>query len=304
MINKILIFGGSGLVGSRFVEANRDTLEIDSPAVEEVDILNRDQISKKFEELDPDAVINFAAYTNVEEAENQKDDENGLCFKVNVMGAKNVAEACKKFDKYLIHISTDYVFNGEKNEPYIEGDIPDPINWYGMTKYLAEQQVLASGCLSEIVRISMPYRANYEVKLDIGRFFLEQLRGGNQINTITDQKITPTFVDDIAAALSEIIKKRFDGVIHVSCISETTPFEFATTIARVFGLNESLVNGISLLEYNSTKKAKMPKNSALNPAKFNSLFPTVLHTLDESINLFKAAVENSGKIRYSYGYGR
>ena len=290
-MRKVLVFGGNGLVGSRFVELIEGRFEINSPSTQEVDILKKDQVLKKFEDFNPEVVMNFAAYTDVEEAEDQKDDENGLCFKVNVMGAKNVAEACKKFDKYLIHISTDYVFNGEKNEPYIEEDTPDPINWYGMTKYLGERSVLESGCLASIVRISMPYRANYQLKKDIGRFFLEQLRNNQSINAITDQKITPTFVDDIVHALPAILKNKFKGTLHVSCQTPTTPFEFAKTIAKVFVLNESLISGITFSQYSSNKKAKMLKNSALNPSKFDSMFPGILHALDESINLFKVAVE-------------
>lgn len=290
-MKKVLVFGGNGLVGSRFVELTEGRFEINSPSIQEVDILKKDQVLKKFEDFNPEVIMNFAAYTDVEEAEDQKDDENGLCFKVNVMGAKNVADSCKKFDKYLIHISTDYVFNGEGNEPYIEEDTPDPINWYGMTKYLGERSVLESGCPSSIVRISMPYRANYQLKKDIGRFFLEQLRNNQSINVITDQKITPTFVDDIVNALSAILKNKFKGILHVSCKTPTTPYEFTKTIAKTFALNESLISGITFSQYSSNKKAKMLKNSALNPAKFDSIFPGILHTLDESISLFKVAVE-------------
>ena len=137
----------------------------------------------------------------------------------------------------------------------------------------------------------MPYSAYYELKKDVARFFLEQLKLKNPIRAVVDQRITPTLVDDIADALSEIVKKRLEGVINVSCKSPTTPFNFAKTIAKVFGLNESLVHSISLTDYNLNKKAKMLKNSALNPSKFDALFPGVLHTLDESVNLFKVVVE-------------
>ncbi len=286
-MKKILVLGGNGLVGSRFVQMFADKFEIESPKAKDVDILQITEIEKKIESFDPDAVINFAAYTNVEEAENQKDDKNGLCFQVNVLGAKNVADVCKEFDKYLIHISTDYVFNGKKDESYTEEDNPDPINWYGMTKFLGEKEVLKSGCLSAIVRISMPYRARYELKKDLGRFFLEQLQNGQKIKAVTDQKITPTFVDDIANALFEIIEDRVEGIIHVACKTPTTPLVFAKTIARIFNLNESLISPIRLVEYNLNKKAKMLQNSALDCSKFDSRFKGILHTLDESINLFK-----------------
>ncbi|MBI2018492.1 NAD(P)-dependent oxidoreductase [Candidatus Daviesbacteria bacterium] len=291
-MKKLLIFGGSGLVGSKFIESHNQTFEINAPPAKEVDILNKNQILKALEDLNPDSVINFAAYTNVEQAEEQTEDKAGVCFQINAMGAKNVADACRILDKHLLHISTEYVFDGTKAErPYVEEDKPNPINWYGHTKYFGEQFVLGSGCKSSIVRISMPYSAYYEFKKDVARFFLEQLKLKNPIRAVVDQLITPTLVDDIADALSEIVKKRLEGVINVSCKSSTTPFDFAKTIAKVFGLNESLVNSISLTDYNLNKKAKMLKNSALDPSKFDSLFPGVLHTLDESVNLFKVVVE-------------
>src|SRR3990167_9026507 len=107
-MKKILVFGGSGLVGSKFIELNSLNLKIKAPQVSEVDILNRDQISRVVEDFNPDSIINFAAYTNVEEAENQKDDQNGICFQLNANGAKNVAQVAKDFGKHLIHISTEY----------------------------------------------------------------------------------------------------------------------------------------------------------------------------------------------------
>lgn len=289
-MKKVLVFGGNGLVGSRFVQMFDTKYEIESPDAKNVDILKKTDVEKVMSKFNPDAVINFAAYTNVEDAESQKDGRGGLCFKINVLGAKNVADTCRKYNKYLIHISTDYVFDGKKDKPYTEEDTPNPINWYGMTKYLGERQVLKSGGSSIIVRISMPYRAKYEEKLDIGRFFLEQLQNGKQINAVLDQTISPTFVDDIARALDAILKNGNAGILHVACKSLTTPYEFVKIIARIFNLDESLVSAVNFSEYNSNKKAKMLKNSALSPLKFDLLYGGILHNLEESVSLFKREV--------------
>src|SRR3990167_4808361 len=153
-MKKLLIFGGSGLVGSKFIESHNQNFEINAPVTKEVDILNKDQILKALEDFNPDSVINFAAYTNVDQAEEQTEDKEGICFQINAMGAKNVADACRALDKHLLHISTEYVFDGTKAEsPYVEEDKPSPINWYGHTKYFGEQFVLGSGCKCAIVRI-------------------------------------------------------------------------------------------------------------------------------------------------------
>ncbi len=288
-LKKILIFGGSGLVGSKFIELFDNVLEIESPQAQVVDILNKDQILKVVEEFNPDSVINFAAYTNVEEAENQKDDKNGLAFQINVIGAKNVTEVCKSFDKRLVYISTDYVFDGKKEDvPYNEEDRPNPINWYGQTKYFGEQAVLETGGKNVILRISMPYSPSYEAKLDVARFFLDQLRKGKQVKGIDDQQITPTLVLDIAYALKTLIDHKSEGIYHVSSTDTTTPLDFVKTIAETFHLDYSLIQSMKLDEYNKQKKAKLLKNSTLNPAKFEEEFGEgILHTIEEGLQIFK-----------------
>ncbi len=292
-MKRILVFGGSGLVGSNFINLYSKNFEISAPDASSVDILNKDQVAKVTQEFNPDVVVNFAAYTQVEKAESQKDDKNGICYLLNAIGAKNVAEVVKEFDKKLIHISTDYVFDGTKEEgSYTENDKPNPINWYGQTKYFGEQFVLESGCKFTIVRISMPFSPFYELKKDVARFFLDQLRNGNQIRAIEDQRITPTLVSDIAVALKTIIESDVTGLYHVSSTDNVTPLEFAKTIAEVFKLNYSLINPISFDEYNKTKTVKMLKFSWLNPAKFEQEFGEgILHTVEEGIAFLKKAVD-------------
>jgi dTDP-4-dehydrorhamnose reductase len=288
-MKKILIFGGSGLVGSRFIELHKGNFYIKAPSAAEVDITNPDDVLKVLEEFDCDCVVNFAAYTSVEEAEKDKDNKDGLCFKINVLGAKNIALVCKRFDKHLVHISTEYVFDGQKSDsPYTEDDKPNPLNWYGKTKYLGELAVLEKDAASVIVRISMPYSARYELKKDVARFFLEQLKLGNHVKAISDQKITPTIVSDIANALAVILEKQSTGIYHVSSKDFITPLEFVEKIARVFGLDNSIITSVGIDEYNKTKKAKLLKYSWLNPNKFENEFGGhILHNIDEGLNIFK-----------------
>ncbi len=291
-MKKVLIFGGAGLVGSKFIELNDSTFEIKSPAANEVDILNEGQISKVMEEFNPDSLINFAAYTNVEEAEKQKGDKNGICFQVNAIGAKNVAEVAKKFDKHFIHISTEYVFDGTKEaSPYVEEDKLNPVNWYGVTKWQAEELILESDSKSTIVRISMPFSAHYELKKDIARFFLTQLKEKKLIKAIEDQWITPTLVDDIANALALLLDSHSLGIYHISSRDCVTPLEFVKTIAETFDLDYSLVGSILLEEFNRNKQAKMLRYSWLNPAKFEKRFgDQVLHTIEEALVIFKQEI--------------
>jgi len=289
---KLVIFGGSGMVGSRFIELKKNTFELIAPDAKEVDILNKDQVLKFLEDNDC-PVINFAAYTAVEEAEKQKDDKNGICYLVNAVGAKNVADACKQLDKYLIHISTEYVFDGTKmSSPYIEEDKPNPINWYGATKHFGEQFVLESGVRLGLVRISMPYSPFYELKKDVVRFFLEMLKNKSSIKAIEDQRITPTLVDDIINALTVILGKKAEGTYHVSATDSVTPLELVETIAETFKLDYSNINVLKLEGYNKTKQAKLLKYSWLNPAKFEKEFGDgILHSIEEGLQLFKLKVK-------------
>lgn len=292
-MKKILVLGGSGLVGSRFIKDYDRTFDIKSPTAKEVDILNKDAVARITQEFNPDTIINFAAFTQVEEAENQKDDREGICYLINAVGAQNLSLVCKEFDKKLIHISTEYVFDGTKAEsPYTEEDEQNPINWYGMTKLFGEEFVLESGCQAAIVRISMPFSPFYIDKKDVARYFLEELQAGKTIKAIKDQRVTPTIVSDIAGALKLIAEANSSGFYHVSSTDSVTPLEFAKTIAEVFKLNYSLINSISFDEYNKKKKGKLLKFSWLNPTKFEREFGEgILHTVEESLVLFKKEID-------------
>lgn len=292
-MKKILVFGGSGLVGSKFIELYHKDFKINAPDVSQVDILNKDQVLKAVEQFNPDAVLNLAAFTNVEAAESQKGDKGGMCYLINAIGAKCVAEVCQEFGKKLIHISTEYVFDGTKSEsPYTEEDKLSPINWYGQTKYFGEQFVLESECFATIVRICMPFTPFYALKKDIARFFLDELKNRKNIKAIEDQWVTPTLVLDIANALKIIIESDSSGLYHVSSTDSVTPLEFAKNIAEVFQLDYFLIDSISLDEYNKGKHAKLLQYSWLNPTKFEEQFGEgILHTVEEGLILFKKEID-------------
>lgn len=292
-MKKILVFGGSGLVGSKFIETAKNIFAISAPNAGELDILDQEKVEKSLGELSPEFVINFAAYTNVQGAEEEKGNKEALCYKLNASGAKKLADACKETNVRLIHISTDYVFDGTKSgSPYTENDNPNPVNWYGQTKYFGEKFILESGCDFTIVRISMPFTSHYTLKQDIARFFLDQLRQNKEIAAITDEKITPVYTTDIANALIVMVNSYVGGVYHVVSKNPTSPFEFATMIAKTFGLDISLIDPITLDEYNLDKTAKILRYSWLDCKKFEREFGRgILHTIEESVAIFKEAVD-------------
>lgn len=293
-MRKVLVFGGAGLVGSKFIQLHSSKLEIKSPPAGEVDVLNKLQLAKAIVDFNPDSIINFAAYTNVEQAENQKEDKEEICYQVNAVGAKNVAETAKQFDKQLIHISTEYVFDGTKETaPYTEEDKPNPINWYGKTKLFGEQFILETDCNFCIVRISMPFSSYYKLKKDVARFFYQTLKNKQKVQVVEDQRITPTIVSDIANALKILVENRAEGFYHVSSKDFVTPLGFVKTMVEMCGFDYSLVESIKLEEYNKSKKAKLLQYSWLNPAKFEKEFgDQILHTVEEGLGIFKKEIDS------------
>ncbi len=292
-MNKVLVFGGEGLIGSRFIELNKKRFDIQTPLACEVDFLKDDQLEKAVKSSDASIIINFVAYTNVDEAEKEKDNKDGVVYKLNVGSTERLTQACKETGKYLIHISTDYVFDGKQEDrPYTEEDIPNPLSWYAQTKYLAEQVVTERGDKFAIVRFELPFRSHYEIKKDIARFFVEQLQQNKQITAITDQKITPLFIDDGAMALGEIAENQSQGVYHVVCSDSTTTFDFVKLIAEKFGLDQNLIKPTAYDEYSKTRTAQRPHYSWMDTTKFRKQFGEgILHTISESLDIFKQQID-------------
>ena len=242
---KILGTGLRGLVGSRIVELLKDKYELD---LSDVDITDRVLISEKIKNSDASIVLHLAAKTDVDGCEKDKDlGVEGEAWKINVIGTKNVADACLASNKKLIYISTDFVFDGTK-DVYSEEDIPNPVNWYAKTKYEGEKIVQNLSTPWMIMRIAYPYRSSFE-RSDFARTILTRLQSGRSVLAITDQIFTPTFIDDIAKALDSLIVKEATGLFHAAGGQSLSPFDAAIIIAKTFDLNQSLISKITRSEF-------------------------------------------------------
>lgn len=292
MKQKLLVFGGSGLVGSKFISLFQHKYEITSPEIDDLDILNKDQLLSFIKSQTAETVINYAAFTNVDKAEEERGDKNGLVYKLNALAVKDLCEICHETNKHLIHYSTDYVFDGTKSaKPYIEEDKPNPVNWYGETKYLGEKFILESGIRAAIIRISMPFSSKYDLKQDIVRFFLSELMLGKEIIAIDDQTVTPVLVDEAANALEKIIESQVTGIFHTVSSSSTTPFNLAKVIADKFGFDKNLITPIKFKDYNQTRLAKRLQYGWLSVEKFEKEFGTgILHNIEQGIDIFKQQI--------------
>lgn len=287
-MNKILILGGSGLVGSRFIELTKNKFLVDSPSHNDLDLLNEKEISNYLSSSEAEIVLNLVAVTNVDNCQDEDGDKEGSVYKLNSLVPQTLAIECKKTGKHLVHVSTDYVFDGEKTDsPYTEEDTPNPINWYGQTKRWAEEFVLAVDANFTIVRPEMPYSAVFEKRQDFARFFLDSLKEGKEIKAIEDQHITPVYVDFAVMAFAKIIEEKVGGVWHIASADNITPYEFAKEVARLANLSAESIVPVKFAEFNSGRKAPRPHNSWMSVKKFEQKFGTgILKSNKEGIQAF------------------
>jgi dTDP-4-dehydrorhamnose reductase len=258
---QIVGLGLNGLVGSRIVELIGDRYEFVSLSRETgVDITKPETLTSIKNYPQANFVLHLAAKADVEGCEEDKSSsQQGDAWRINVEGTKNVAEICRETGKKIIYISTDFVFDGEKpkGESYSEEDRPNPINWYGETKYRGEKAIEASGADYAIVRLAYPYRAKFEAKKDFMRAIKDRLIEGLPISAVIDHIFCPTFIDDFAYALDKLIETDATGIYHVVGSQALTPYDSAMKIAEAFGLSAGLIS--------RTTREEFFKNRALRP---------------------------------------
>ena len=228
------------------------------------DITHKVSIAKTFRENKFDYCINCAAYTSVDKAE----EEPKKAELINAYGPKYLAQACKESNTILIHISTDFVFDGETNKPYLETDSTNPINVYGLTKRNGENEIMKSWKKHYIIRTSWLYS-------EYGHNFLKTIIGlsknKNEIMVVNDQIGSPTYAGDLADVVLKIIISNKDcfGIYHHSNSGSVSWYDFAIEIISLEKLPVQL-KAITTSQYKA--KAKRPKNSVLNNDKAKETF--------------------------------
>lgn len=292
---KILATGSSGLVGSRFLEIYKDKYEIIPASFPEFDMTDFSQVVKKLSETKPDFIVNFAAFTDVGLAEDQRNNKDGDCWKINVEGTGNIVKALPNGTR-LIHISTDMVFPGSKEfpGPYSEDQIlekdPDKVTWYGFTKGEAERVVQNSlGDEVTILRLIYPFSAHFDKKLDYVRKPLSLYDQGKLYPMFTDQQVSVVFVDDVARILEKIIEKDTKGVFHASSEDTTTPYELTNyVIEKVRGVkNAAKPSSLDDFLKNVGNPVRYPKYGGLKVEKTEKELGIKLGTWKDMVDRFK-----------------
>lgn len=244
-IEKVIVFGGSGLVGKEF-QRHSGNESLLTPSHNEIDVRNLEQLKRFLDKNEALVVINFVGFTNLVEAEKERGNKEGETWQINVAAVENVAEACNREGKFLIHISTDAVFPGTKDfsGPYSENREPvnDPadLSWYGYTKLEGEISVREKNKNWAIVRISHPFGNAYSQK-DFAKKVIGYIQAGYVL--FDDQHFTPTYLKNLNEVLSKIASSKQTGIFHVACSGRTTPFKFAEHIARNKKMGEQVKRG-------------------------------------------------------------
>ncbi len=254
----ILVIGSEGLVGSRFVETSERKNFLHLPKEVELDITNKSDIQNILSSYSFSAVVNFAAFTDVNKAEEERGDKNGKCWQVNVEGVKNLVEAIKPHRGriHFIQISTDMVFSGSSEDPgpYAEDREPEKdlneVTWYGYTKGQGEKVVRdILGQSATILRIIYPVRASFPAKLDYIRKLLSLYDEGKLYSLFSDQQITITFIDEACRALDAIIIGDIKGTFHASSSDVTTPYNLISEVLKKTRGKINVVDPISLDDF-------------------------------------------------------
>lgn len=255
----ILVTGAKGLVGTRLFQLYQDQHELISADLEDgFDVLDPESLRKQIGEKKIEAIVHLAAFTDVSSAHNQQGDKSGLCYRLNVEGTKNMIDLANDHGAHFVHVSTDFVFDGENENPITELDKANPIEWYGETKYLAELEVQKSSDSWTMMRIAFPYLQTLGKRVDLVTNIRNKLAAGDTLYLFNDQWITPSFIDDIADAAIRFVQNKPDGeIFHVTGPEYFTPASLGYALAEIDGINNVDIVETSVVEY--LKKDPRPR---------------------------------------------
>ena len=280
---KILVTGVNGQLGFDCVKelTNRGYKEVKGIDIKDLDITNKDDVFNYIKSYKPDVIMHNAAYTAVDKAELNYDD----CYNVNSLGTKYIAEAAKEINAKMVYISTDYVFDGNKNGIYEIDDQTNPLSVYGKTKLLGEDFV--KSCLSKyfIVRISWVFGIN-------GNNFIKTMlrlanEGKKELNVVNDQIGSPTYTADLAVLLCDMIETENYGIYHATNEGYCSWYDFAKKIFELAN-KDLVINPVTTEEYLKLVKqqAKRPMNSKMSKLSLDNVGFNRLPSWDDALKRY------------------
>ncbi len=262
---KIVLIGASGQLGADVAEV----LKEEKPILldeQDLDIADADQVNRAIQDARPETVINTAAFHNVPLCEK----EFARAFEVNAIGARNLAVACRGVSARLLHVSTDYVFDGSKGSPYVETDLPAPQSVYAATKLAGEYLIAAELPEHWIVRSSGLYGRNPCLGKGGANFVRTMLKLSlekDTVQVVSDERLTPTYTKDLAGQIAELIRHDSFGVFHATNDGDASWYEFAREIFRLAG-RKTKVDPIAAAQFGA--EVRRPSYSVLENARLKA----------------------------------
>ncbi|MCX6140943.1 MAG: SDR family oxidoreductase [Candidatus Kapabacteria bacterium] len=224
-----------------------------------IDVLDKNALKTSIMEAMPNTIINCAAMTSVDRCET----ERNMAWSVNVTLVENLTRMARIVDARIVQVSTDYVFDGLKG-PYAEGAIANPINYYGKSKLAGEIVCLSGSNAAAVVRTNVLYGTSKE-RPDFVRWVLDALDAGTPVRVVNDQYSNPTYIEDLADAISRIVMRKRSGLFHVGGADYVSRFDFAVKIAEFFKGDVSLIRAVTTAELGQA--ARRPLRGGLVPLK-------------------------------------
>lgn len=266
---KILLTGANGLLGQKTTdifarESDHELIltDIGEKAEEPrkykyfpLDITNKEKVKEAIKELKPEIIINAAAYTNVDGCETERE----LSWRVNVDAVKNLIIASRFNNTKVIHVSTDYIFDG-KTGNYDEQSRPNPKSFYGKEKLASENALAASGINYAVIRTMIIYGNGKNIKQNFALWLINMLGNNHNVTIVDDQFGQPTIVDDLGVALLRIVDRGKNGIYHVSGSEYLNRYDFALKLAEIFDFDKELI--IPIKTKDLRQAAERPMNSS------------------------------------------
>jgi len=293
---RVLITGANGLLGQKLTacfaqDSNIDLLTSSRQAESKskdysfgyihLDITDTKSVKELIWNFEPDYIINSGAYTNVDGCEREKE----LSWRINVTGVENLVNAARLVGSKIVHVSTDYIFDGQKG-PYDEHATPHPLSYYGRGKLASENVLRSSGKHWSIIRTMVVYGIANELNNNFATWLVQELSKGNKVTIVDDQIGNTTLADDLANGIYLLVKKGKKGIYNMAGSDIISRYDFAVALAKAFNFDTSLISPIKTKDLNQL--APRPLNSGLITLKAESELGYRFLSLKESLRLFKS----------------
>lgn len=308
-MKKVIITGSNGLLGQKLVSLLKAEKQYEIYALSRgedrikrkegytyynVDITEKEKVTNLISSIQPDYIINTAAMTNVDACEMHQEE----CDAINVEAVSTLVASCEKNNIHLIHLSTDFIFDGLKEGLYTEDDEPNPLSYYGLSKLKSEDIILNAKIRYTILRTILVYgMVDCDDRSNIVLWVKNSIENKKSIKAITDQFRMPTFVDDLAEACLLAIKKNALGVYNVSSNTLLSIYEIALIVAKAFNLDAKYISACKTSDLNLPAKRPYKTGFDLNKSIKELNLPS--YSFNERLQVYKNQLDSKTRISNS-----